>query len=76
MRSVGKVIVTLFVASCVWACGSEPQREVKPLTSRPTPTVDYTKLRTPEEKIAYIENSNAPESEKQAAIERIKAGKL
>lgn len=59
-------------------CGSgTPEHVEKPLTSRPAPgSSPFDKLTTPEAKIQYIENSNAPKAEKDRAIEMIKSGKM
>lgn len=59
------------------ACGSsEPQHEVKPLTERPPVVNDFSKLKTKEEKIKFIQNSPAPDAEKAAAIAKVNAGSL
>jgi len=75
-----KYQTTLPFLACLLAaasCGSsEPAHEVKPLTARPAPTQDMSKLTTPEEKIQYIENSKAPDAVKKQAIQQIKDGKL
>lgn len=76
MTLIQKAITLITAALSLVACSSEPTREVKPLSARPEPPVDTKNLRTAEEKIAYIESSNAPEMEKKAAIEKIRAGKL
>lgn len=59
-------------------CGtSAPSHEEKPLVSRPSGGPNtFDQLKTPEEKIRYIENSGAPEVEKKRAIEQIKSGRL
>jgi len=63
---------TLVVAGCG---SSEPEHPIKPLTTRPAQTTDFSSF-TPDEKIKYIQNSKAPEAEKQKAIDQVKAGKL
>lgn len=67
------IVATFFVFGCG---SSQSDHEVKPLTERPPVTSPFKALKTPEEKIKYIQNSGAPESEKAAAIEKIKAGQL
>lgn len=74
---VTRKLLVPFAALVVAGCGSsEPQHQVQPLSARPPVQNDYQNLKTPEDKIRYIENSKAPESEKQKAIAQIKAGKL
>lgn len=72
-----KIPIALFVLSLiVVGCGSsEPAHPEKPLTAPPAQTTDFSKF-TAEQKIEYIQNSKAPEAEKQKAIDQIKAGKL
>lgn len=61
----------------VAGCGSsEPVRAERPLTARPAPTGGITASSTPEEKIRYIQNSKAPDAEKEKAIAQIRAGTL
>lgn len=69
-------LATAFLVACILAgCDKgEPTRPVKPLTQ--VPPTDYSQLRTPEDKIRYIENSKAPKEEKDRAIAQIRAGKL
>jgi PBP1b-binding outer membrane lipoprotein LpoB len=67
----------LLIAVLAAGCGSSaPAHEVRPLAERPPVPTDVQNLKTPEDKIRYIENSNAPESEKEKAIAQIRAGKL
>lgn len=71
------VVAAASMASAIAGCGSsEPVHEVKPITARPVAPVDAQNLKTPEEKIKYIQNSNAPESEKKKAIAQVQAGQL
>jgi len=75
-RSTLPLLASLLAIALTGCGSSEPAHEVKPLTTRPAPTQDMTKLTTPEEKIQYIENSKAPDSVKKQAIQQIKDGKL
>ena len=69
--------VALAALAAMAGCGpSEPAREIKPLTQRPPVQNDFTKLKSPEEKIKFIESSGAPEAEKQRAIAQVRAGNL
>jgi ABC-type uncharacterized transport system auxiliary subunit len=69
--------VALAALAAMAGCGpSEPVRQIKPLTERPPVQNDFTKLKTPEEKIKFIENSGAPEAEKQRATAQVRAGNL
>ncbi|MBN9502079.1 MAG: hypothetical protein BGO01_10605 [Armatimonadetes bacterium 55-13] len=69
-------LVLLSLSFALAGCGSgEPEHPVKPIASVPPATTDFSRF-TPEEKIKYIENSKAPDSEKQKAIAQVKAGKL
>jgi hypothetical protein len=76
-----KLFAAMAVAACAFGavgCGSSaPEHVEKPLATRPQASAsEFDKLKTPEEKIKYIENSGAPEVEKKRAIEQIKSGKL
>ncbi len=42
----------------------------------PRQASEFDKLTTPEQKIKYIEGSNAPQREKDQAIQMIKSGKM
>jgi hypothetical protein len=73
MRFTPIFCLSVILLAC--GCGSsQPEHEVKPLTARPVDKNAPTQFSTPEEKIRYIENSKAPESVKQQAIAKIKAG--
>lgn len=72
-----RTVFPLSLALMAVGCGpSEPAHEIKPLTERPPVQNDFTKLKTPEEKIKFIENSGAPAEEKQKAIAQVRAGTL
>lgn len=68
----------LAAALALLGCGpSQPEHTERPLAARPAATANaFDSLKTPEEKIKYIENSGAPEFEKKRAIEQIKSGAL
>ncbi len=70
-------LIALSTVFALAGCGaSTPEHVEKPLSSHEAPTVDFKSLKTPEEKIKFIEDSKAPESEKQKAIAQVKAGKI
>ncbi len=72
--------IALFASSALVlvGCGSSaPEHQEKPMTAPPAHQAsDFDKLTTPEAKIQYIENSNAPKAEKDRAIQMIKSGKM
>ena len=71
LLALGAVLIALA------GCGSaEPAREVTPLTARPPVENDFSKLKTPEEKIEFIQKSKAPDAEKARAISQVRAGAL
>jgi len=71
------VIAILPIALVAIGCGSStPPQTEKPLSAPPTTPNQFQSLKTPEEKIKFIEESKAPESEKKKAIEKIRAGQL
>lgn len=58
-------------------CGSsQPEHQEQPLSARPPVESNFKQLKTKEEKIKYIQESKAPDSEKQRAIAEIEAGRL
>lgn len=66
-----------FAALVLAGCNSsEPSHSVQPLTERPPVQNDFSKLKTKEEKIKFIQNSPAPADEKERAIAKVNAGTL
>lgn len=68
----------LALLAALAGCGSPaPERAAKPMTAPPARQASaFDALKTPEEKIRYIERSNAPKAEKERAIAMIKSGKM
>ncbi len=67
----------LAVSIVLVGCGSsQPEHVEQPLSARPAVVNDFTKLKTPEEKIKFIQDSKAPDSEKARAIADVQAGKI
>lgn len=73
-RIVWAIAMVMVIFAAIGCGSSTPEHQVQPLASRPENP--FTSLKTPEEKIEYIKKSPAPESAKEEAIAKIKAGKL
>jgi|GEM_PF-2156679 len=72
--ALGACLLSAFPLGC-GASGSEHVE--KPMTAPPVRQASaFDKLTTPEEKIRYIESSNAPAREKEQAIKMIESGKM
>ena len=71
--NVSWVVLALVLGGCG---SSQPEHAIQPIKALPPVKNAFKDLKTPEEKIKFVENSRAPENAKQDAIARIKAGQL
>jgi hypothetical protein len=73
-RSLKWVVSPLIGSLVLCGCGSSaPEHQVKPLTQRAPSLNMYQDLST-EGKIKFIQHSRAPESVKETAIAKLRAG--
>jgi hypothetical protein len=71
-----RFLVLGIVAGLVGCGASAPEHAVKPLKARPVVQNPFTSASTAEDKIRFIQGSKAPDSVKESAIARVKAGQL
>jgi len=72
---MSKMPLILFALLVVGCGASQPEHVEKPLAAKP-PQQDIKSFSSPEEKIRYIQNSKAPDAEKEKAIAQVRAGTL
>lgn len=68
--------LALMASLALAGCGQDNRRPEAAMPMQSTPTAPKKPPSTTEEKIQAIQNSSLPEKDKQAAIERVRSGKL
>lgn len=70
-------ILSILVLSVIAGCGGKDNRRpAEAAAVKPAPTTPMSPATTAEEKIKRIQGAPLSEKEKEAAIERVRAGKL